>query len=233
MLFMTFVAVAQLSCAWMETTCGQEAPARQATSPRDFAKWEKEIAAYEAADRSNPPPKGAILFVGSSTIRLWKTLASDFPDHKVINRGFGGSEIRDSTHFADRIIFPHEPRQIFLRAGSNDIHGGRVPREVAADFAEFVRVVHARLPNAEIMFISTNPTPARWSENDKARALNKLIREMAIDMPRVSVVDVYDVSLSRTGEARHDLFLDDKLHFNTDGYRLLADRVRPYLITTK
>ena len=90
---------------------------------------------------------------------LWKTLADDFPDHKVINRGFGGTEIVDSTHFADRLIFPHEPKQIFLRAGGNDIHAGRLPREVAADFAEFVRVVHARLPKAEILFIGLSPAP--------------------------------------------------------------------------
>src|SRR5258708_1728329 len=70
---------------------------RSAPAPHDFARWEKEIAAYEAADRENPPPKGGILFIGSSTIRLWKTLAQDFPEYKVINRGFGGSEIADST----------------------------------------------------------------------------------------------------------------------------------------
>jgi hypothetical protein len=117
---------------------------------RDYAKWEKEVAAYEAPDRENPPPKGGILFIGSSTIRLWKTLAADYPDHKVVNRGFGGTEIVDSTHFADGLIFPHEPKQIFLRAGANDIHGGRTPRQVAHDFSEFVRVVHAQLPKTEI-----------------------------------------------------------------------------------
>ena len=132
---------------------------RPAAPPHNFARWEKEIAAYEASDRTNPPPKGGALFIGSSTIRLWKTLATDFPDHKVINRGFGGSEIVDATHFADRIIFPYEPKQIFLRAGGNDIHGGRLPEQVAADFADFVRVVHERLPNAEIVYIAVNPAP--------------------------------------------------------------------------
>src|SRR6185312_15389679 len=125
---------------------GQEAAGLPAAAPpHNFARWEKEIAAYEAADRVNPPPKGGALFVGSSTIRLWKTLAQDFPNHQVINRGVGGSEIVDATYFADRIIFPYEPRQIFLRAGGNDIHAGRLPKEVAADFADFVRVVHDRL----------------------------------------------------------------------------------------
>ena len=93
---------------------GQEAP-RPYAEARDYARWEKEVAAYEAADREKSPPKDGILFIGSSTIRLWKSLADDYPGLKVINRGFGGTEIVDSTHFADRLIFPHEPKQIFLR----------------------------------------------------------------------------------------------------------------------
>src|SRR3954469_2826917 len=152
-------------------------PARgQAPRPyaeaRDYARWEKEVAAYEASDRQGPPPKGGILFIGSSTIRLWKTLADDYPEHKVINRGFGGTEIVDSSHFADRLIFPHQPKQIFLRAGGNDIHAGRVPKEVAADFAEFVRVVRTRLPTTEILYIAVSPAPSRWGESDKYRELN-------------------------------------------------------------
>jgi lysophospholipase L1-like esterase len=174
-----------------------------------------------------------VLFLGSSTIRLWKTLAQDFPDHRVINRGIGGSEIADSTHFADRIIFPYEPRQIFLRAGGNDIHAGRLPEQVADDFAEFVRKVHGRLSNTEIVYISVNPAPARWGENDKYRALNKRIRKLALHMPRVSYVDSYDISLNSSGQARHDVFVADQLHFNADGYKLLADRVRPYLLIAK
>ena len=136
--------------------------ARSTIAGHDFAKWEKEVAAYEAADKLNPPAKGGILFVGSSTIRLWKSLAEDFPDHKVINRGIGGSEIVDSTHFTDRIIFPYEPRQIFLRAGGNDLHAGRLPDEVAMDFVNFVKTVHARLPKTEIYYIAVSPAPSRW-----------------------------------------------------------------------
>ena len=197
---------------------------------RDYTKFEKEVAAYEAADRQKPPEKGGILFIGSSTIRLWKTLPADFPDHPVINRGFGGTEIVDSTHFADRLIFPHEPKQIFLRAGGNDIHAGRLPKEVAADFAEFVRVVHARLPKTEILYIALSPAPARWGEADKNRELNRLIRELALNMPRVGYVDAYDISLTPEGRAaRPELFMKDRLHFAPEGYKLLANRVGPFL----
>jgi lysophospholipase L1-like esterase len=211
------------------TLRAQEAPAGDHAATRDYSKWEKEVAAYEKADRENPPPKGGVLFVGSSTIRLWKTLAEDYPDHKVINRGFGGTEIVDSTHFADRLIFPHEPKQILFRAGGNDIHAGRVPSEVAMDFAEFVRVVHERLPKTEILFIGWNPAPSRWGETDKLRELNRLVRQMALEMPRVGYIDAFDVSLDDAGNARPELFVKDKLHFSPEGYKVLAERVRPYL----
>jgi lysophospholipase L1-like esterase len=210
------------------TQAAPQTAARQ-TAPHDFVRWEKEISAYEEADRSHPPPKGGILFIGSSTIRLWKTLEEDYPGHAVINRGFGGSEIVDATHFADRIIFPYAPKQIFLRAGGNDIHGGRLPKEVAADFKEFVRVVRTRLPNAEIVYIAVSPAPARWGESDKYRALNKRIRKLALGMPRVSYVDAYNLSLDPNGEARPELFVQDRLHFSPEGYKLLAERVRPFL----
>jgi lysophospholipase L1-like esterase len=227
------IALGPLTWSSRAVTRGQEVSARRAAGARNPARWEKEIAAFERADRTSPPPKGGILFVGASTITLWKTLEQDFPHHRVINRGFGGSELRDVTHFADRIIFPYEPRQLFLRAGSNDIHAGRLPKEVAADFAEFVRVVHDRIPNTEILYIGVNPIPSRWGENDKARDLNELIRKMALDMPRVGYVDVFDLSIDRDGRAREDLFLPDRLHFNAEGYKLLADRIRPYLMTSR
>ena len=208
---------------------GQPAPGDGYAATRDYSKWEKEVAAYEAADRQATPPKGGILFIGSSTIRRWKMLADDFPDRKVINRGFGGTEIVDATHFADRLIFPHEPKQIFLRAGGNDIHAGRLPGEVASDFTEFVHVVHARLPKTEIVFIGLSPAPARWGEGDKTRELNRLIRANALRMPRVGFVDAYDISLTPDGRARPELFVEDRLHFSAEGYKLLAERVRPFL----
>ena len=226
---LTFAIISLVALAPQAGLPGQEPPVSRDGTSNDYAKWEKEVAAYEATDRQSPPPKGGILFIGSSTIRLWTTLAADFPEQKVINRGFGGTEIVDSTHFADRLIFPHEPRQIFLRAGGNDLHAGRLPKEVAADFATFVRVVHARLPRTEILFIGLSPAPARWSEADKTRELNRLIRAMALEMPRVGFVDACDISLGSDGRPLPELFVADRLHFSPEGYKLLAGRVRPYL----
>lgn len=195
----------------------------------DFEKWENEIAAFERMDRTQPPPKGAVLFVGSSTIRLWTTLAEDFPGQRVINRGFGGSEIVDSTHFAERIIFPYEPRAIFLRAGGNDLWAGKSPEQVFADFQEFVAKVRTKLPETDIVFISWSPTIARWKQADKEKKLNALVEQYTRQAPHLKYIDTYSMVLGPDGQPRAELFGPDKLHFNTEGYRLLASRVRPYL----
>ena len=90
----------------------------------DSTRWEKDIAAYEAQDKASPPAKGQVVFIGSSTIRRWTTLAQDFPEHKTLNRGFGGSQIADATHFADRVVIPYAPRAVFLRAASSSAADG-------------------------------------------------------------------------------------------------------------
>jgi hypothetical protein len=200
-----------------------------AEAAHDFDKWEKDIARMEQMDRTNPPPKGALLFIGSSTIGRWKTLAQDFPEQRVINRGFGGSEIVDSTHFADRIVFPCEPRMIFLRAGGNDIFAGKSPEQVFADFKDFVTKIHSRLPQTEIVFISLSPSISRWSQAGKEKALNDMVEGYTHQAPRLKFIDTYNVPLGADGKPRAELFVEDKLHFNEEGYKLLVQRVRPWL----
>jgi len=200
-----------------------------AEGEHNFAKWEKEIAAFEQMDRTNPPPKDGVVFIGSSTIRLWKSLPQDFPNHHVINRGFGGSEIMDATHFADRIIFPYEPRSVFLRAGGNDIHAGKTPAQVFDDFKEFVATVRAKLPKTEIVFISQSPAIARWSEAENNKTLNKLAEDYVRGKPGLKYVETYDIVFGPDGQIRPELFIEDKLHFNAAGYKLLAERVRTIL----
>ena len=199
----------------------------------NFAKWEKEIAAYEQADSTNPPPKGALLFIGSSTIRRWTTLSRDFPTHQVINRGFGGSEIIDSAHFADRIIFPYEPRMVFLRAGGNDLWGGKSPEQVFADFKEFVARVHSKLPETEVVYISLSPSIARWAQAEKEKALNAMVKDYIKQTPKVKYLETYDLVLGADGKPRPELFVEDKLHFNAEGNKLLADAVRKLLPVAK
>jgi len=222
----TFVLIAMFFCT--SALCAQSRPAA-ATQPRDFARWEKEVAAIEARDQANPPPKGGLLFVGSSTIVRWKTLAQDYPDQKIVNHGFGGNQIVDSTHFADRIIFPVEPKMILLRAGGNDIHAGKSAEQVFREFKEFVTTVRGKLPDATIVFISLSPAPARWNERDENKKLNTMIESYIKTQPNMKYVDTYDMTLTPDGQAREELFVADKLHFNEEGYKLLKERVRPAL----
>jgi lysophospholipase L1-like esterase len=200
-----------------------------AETNHNFAKWEKEISAFEASDKTNPPPKEAVLFIGSSTIRLWKTLPQDFPSVKVINRGFGGSEIVDSTHFAERIIFPYEPSRIFFRAGGNDLAAGKSAEEVFSDFKDFVAKVREKLPKTEITFIGWNPTIARWSQVEKEKALNALVKQYVEQSHGLKYIDTYSLPIGADGKPRAELFMPDKLHFNAEGYKLLAARLRPYV----
>ena len=200
-----------------------------ADTEHNFAKWEKEIAAFEQTDKTNPPPKDALLFIGSSTIRLWRTLAQDFPEYQVINRGFGGSEIADATHFAERIVFPYQPRMILLRAGGNDIHAGKSADEVFSDFKDFAAKVHSKLPNAAIVFISISPSTSRWTEAEKNKELNQKVKEYCQGKPRLKYLETYDLPLGPDGKPRDELFVADKLHFNAEGYKLLTQRVRTFL----
>jgi len=200
-----------------------------AEKEHNFSKWEKEISSYEQSDRTNPPPKGGIVFIGSSTIRRWSTLSKDFPGQPVINRGFGGSEIVDSTYFADRIIFPYEPKMIFLRAGGNDLWAGKTPEQVFADFKEFATKIQGKLSKTEIVFISLSPSIARWKQADKEKAVNEMVAEYVRGKPGLKYIETYSLPLASDGQPRPDLFVEDKLHFSPAGYVLLAEKVRPFL----
>lgn len=192
-------------------------------------QWEPEIAAFEAADKTNPPPKRAILFIGSSSIRLWKSLPQDFPLHPVINRGFGGSQIIDSVNLADRIVFPYQPRQILIYAGGNDINAGKSPAEVFGDFKAFVEKVRSKLPETVIGYISIAPNPARWAQVEGVRSANRMIEEYARTDPRLKFIDVFTHMLGEDGKPRPELFVEDRLHMNAKGYELWTSLIRRHL----
>ncbi|MEI9892864.1 MAG: SGNH/GDSL hydrolase family protein [Chthoniobacter sp.] len=202
---------------------------RAETAPDPLAKWEPEIAAFETKDQQNPPPKGGIVFVGSSSIRKWTTLAADFPHHRVLNRGFGGSQLIDSVHFADRIVLPYEPRMIVLYAGSNDLHAGKSPDQVFADFQAFVEKIRAKLPRTEIAFISIAGNPSRWAEVEKVKATNGLIESYIKDKPDMKFINVFPRMLGSDGQPRPEIFVADRLHMNAEGYKLWTEIVGQFL----
>jgi lysophospholipase L1-like esterase len=195
---------------------------------RDFGRWEKEIAALEAKDAAAPPLKDAVLFAGSSSIRLWN-LKKSFPDLVVINRGFGGSEIADSTHFAPRIILKAKPRVIVLYAGDNDIANGKTAEQVSEEFKDFADLIHKEMPKTKIVFISIKPSLARWKMVDEQRKANGLIEAYCKKNDYLAYVDAVTPMLGDDGKPRQELFGRDGLHMNDKGYELWASLLKPYL----
>jgi lysophospholipase L1-like esterase len=205
-------------------------PSSAAAAGSAEARWEPEIRAFEAADRTNAPAVGGIVFVGSSSVRLWKTLAEDFKGWPVVNRGFGGSQLSDSVLYAERIILPYRPRQVLLYAGDNDLAAGKSPDQVFSDFQAFVAKIQHALPQARISFISVKPSPARWALVEPMRRTNQLIAEFVRTHSNLDFIDVFNPMLGGNGQPRPEIFAADKLHLNAQGYALWSETVRPHLL---
>lgn len=183
-------------------------------------QWTKAIDELTRNDHDQPPAPGGVVFVGSSSIVMWKDLAKDFPDFEVIKRGFGGSELADSVFYADRIVIPYRPRAVVLYAGDNDLAAGKSPETVISDFHAFVDKVHGALPDARIVYIAIKPSPSRWNLRDKITQANRAIADACAHEPYLRFVDIYTPMLGSNGEPRPELFREDKLHMNEKGYAL-------------
>lgn len=225
-------------CGWsfaLVVWVAGEVPIRGAqgtgAAPPAPARWETAIRAFEAADRTHPAPRGAVLLVGSSSIRLWTNAPIDFPRHTILNRGFGGSHLSDVVAYVDRIVVPYRPRLIVLYAGDNDIAAGKLPEQVAADFRAFVAKVRAALPTTPVVYLAIKPSPARMKFLAAGQAANRLISEFVAGQQGLVVVDVATPMLGADGGPRGELFLPDRLHLNAEGYKLWAGIVGPVLDT--
>lgn len=192
-------------------------------------QWKAEIDRFTAADAAHPPPSQGVLFVGSSTIRKWTSLAKDFPSVPVINRGFGGSELSDSVSYADRIAIPYRPRLIVVYAGDNDLARGKTPEIVHGDFRAFCAKIHAALPQTRILFVAIKPSPSREKLKDKIIAANALIAAECQKDQRLGYADVYTPMLDAKGGMRPELFVQDMLHMNESGYALWTRVIGPLL----
>lgn len=185
------------------------------------ARWEASLAAFAAADREKTPGEGGVLFVGSSSIRLWDKLEEQFSMVPlVINRGFGGSRMEDCAAYVDRLVLPYRPRMVLVYAGDNDLAEGRTPQQVADSFRRFARRVHEALPDTRIAYISIKPSPARLALLEEVRAANALIREQSRAARNIQYVDVFTPMLDARGRPRAELFRADALHLNDEGYAL-------------
>jgi lysophospholipase L1-like esterase len=170
-----------------------------------------------------------VVFIGSSSIQSWKSLADDFPGTRVINRGFGGSELADSTFYADRIVIPYQPKMVVLYAGDNDLADGRTPQQVFEDYKAFVERVHRKLPTTKIAYISIKPSPARASLLQRMKEANRLIKTYATHHKRLIYIDVFTPMLGKDGNPRPELFGPDRLHMNSEGYGLWKLVIAPYI----
>lgn len=190
-------------------------------------RWKKTMSDFEKADEKEPPQAGGVLFVGSSSIRLWK-LPKYFPNQEVIvNRGFGGSEICDSVHYFDTLVAKHRPKVVVLYAGDNDVAGGKKAKQVHADFQSFNKQMREKVPEAKLIFICIKPSIARWKLAEEMQKANELIAaDCKKDPKRMAYVDVWKPMLGEDGKPREELFAKDGLHLNHEGYQLWTNLLR-------
>ncbi|TFY98836.1 GDSL family lipase [Ramlibacter rhizophilus] len=186
-----------------------------------IARWSSSLAEFAAADEATPPSQGGVLFVGSSSIRLWPRMAQDFSEQPVvINRGFGGSTMADCHRLVRQLVIKYRPRQVLVYAGENDLAEGRAPADVLQSFRAFVAAVRAELPGARIAYISVKPSPLRAHLMEKVRETNRLLASHVAGMHNADFVDVFTPMLDATGAPRAELFGPDRLHMNQAGYAL-------------
>jgi len=185
------------------------------------ARWQGSLDAFALNDKQQRPASDGVLFVGSSTIRLWSHLSQDFRDVPVLlNRGFGGSTMRDCNVLVRELVIQYKPRQVMVYAGDNDLAEGRTPEGVLRSFENFVRSVRAELPDTRISYISIKPSPLRLALLPKVRETNALIAGYVQTVPNTRYIDIFNPMLTADGLPRPELFMADRLHLNESGYRL-------------
>jgi lysophospholipase L1-like esterase len=181
-----------------------------------------EIIAFKKADTAAFPQKNAILFVGSSSFRMWQDVQKDFPGLTIINRGFGGSSLPDLIRYENEIIFPYAPKQIVIYAGENDLAGSDTlaAQTVVKRFVQLFNDIRSKLPDVPIAFVSIKPSPSRAHLMPKMVVANTLIAAFLKTQPHTAFVDVYRKMLTPEGKPMPDIFLQDNLHMNRKGYEI-------------
>jgi lysophospholipase L1-like esterase len=202
-----------------------------ASAQENNIPFHNDILAFRKHDSINPPSKGAILFIGSSSFTMWADLQKDFPGYRIINRGFGGSSLTDQIRFANDIIFPYQPKQIVIYCGENDLAGNDTVtgQTVYNRFRVLFTMIREKLPNVPILFVSLKPSPSRAHLFAKMKVANSLIREFLSKQRSTGFVDVYSLMLV-DGKPRTDIFLSDSLHMNPNGYAIWKKAIQPHLL---
>jgi lysophospholipase L1-like esterase len=196
--------------------CASTAPA---VPQPEALRYETAMAEFAAADAAKPPPACSFLFVGSSSIRFWRTLQEDFPDRAVINRGFGGSTVAEVNWYFDRAVKPYRPQAIVFYAGENDLNAGKSPAQVYADFELFMRLKERALGSTPVWYISAKPSKLRLAQLPAQSDLNGRIRSLAAERDDLAYIDVVSAMLKADGTPK-DIFVEDDLHMTPEGYAI-------------
>lgn len=200
-------------------------PAQQTDGPE---KWEATIQRFEAADEQKPVAPGVVLFVGSSSVVKWNTLAEDLSGHEVLNRGFGGSNFHDLIHYADRVIYPYRPGVVFVYEGDNDLAQGDSPKEVLKSAKKLRKMIAKALgKEVSVVFISPKPSLARWELKAAYETTNALLKRFTEKHTNTYFADVWTPSLKANGEVMDDIFVGDNLHMNAAGYAIWTAVIKP------
>ena len=196
------------------------------------APFYNEIKEFKLADSIQMPAPNGILFVGSSSIRMWKDVQKNFPDKTIINRGFGGSSTPHVIQYADDIIFPYNPKQIVIYVGENDIAStpAATPVEVANRIDTLIGLIRSKLPEVPIVFISIKPSISRLSLMPQMKEANKIICQRLSHQENIVFVDVFSKMLDENGMPMKDIFLADNLHMNAKGYAIWKKALEPALL---
>jgi lysophospholipase L1-like esterase len=193
-------------------------------------RFDEAILAFETEDQSRTPQSDEVLFIGSSSIRKWKTLAEDLDPIPVLNRGFGGSTLPEVIHYADRIIFPYAPETIVLYCGENDIADGANPDQVFQSFQKLDRMIEEQLPNTDLIYITMKPSPSRWDLWPQYQAGDRQISEYIKNRENRYFIDCSPVMLLPSGVPDSSIFIEDMLHMNAKGYAAWKVMIKPIVL---
>ncbi len=190
--------------------------------------WESEIEKFEQLDIAKSYPPDAIMFAGSSSIRLWSTLGKDMLPFNVIQRGYGGAKLSDFAVYADRILYPHKCRAIVLFI-ANDISGSnsdKSPLEVSQLFKKTLYIIRKQFRETPVIWVSVTPTPLRWHIWPEIKEAGEMISEICESHRNTYYLDTEQYFTNEKGLPRADLFLDDRLHLNDEGYKVWSGLIK-------
>ncbi|CAM2826879.1 G-D-S-L family lipolytic protein [Chryseobacterium flavum] len=192
--------------------------------------WQ-DIQHFKKEDQQNPPPKDAILFIGSSSFTRWTDVADYFPDKTIINRGFGGSRLTDLNDFADDLLAPYQPKQIIIYCGENDFADNHQlkAKTVVSRYKTFYKKIRERFPNIEVDYISMKYSPSREKLWPQMKIANKKIAAFMKKEANAEFIDVTKAMEDSNGHVRKDIFVEDMLHFKPEGYQIWKKVMDPYM----